>query len=259
MKTYKRVTVNVPEELVEIFDKRLGEAGYTSGSAYFLGLLVYDLWARREHVWTSKLMAQLPADRDASFKGLAAKFREGKKACKPGFFDHFMEGIVRDRQNLDLGLKDALPALLAALILFCSTASARVLETSAQITARYGKPVASRVEEFSPPLNRFYFQKSGIRISVLIKGGVSVSETFVRDDNEEMTAQEVSVLIGANLGPNSKFDGSADWVGEKCLAKYRNEMLIVDSVEWRKEMDRMTAAYEKRQREYDETHTLKGF
>ncbi len=93
--SYKRYTVNVPEVFAPVIEARIPEIPYDSASAYFLGLAIFDCWSRREHRYTAKLMAQPPKVRDAAFAKLAAKFKEGKGAEKPGWFDHFVEEIVR--------------------------------------------------------------------------------------------------------------------------------------------------------------------
>ncbi|MEA3212248.1 MAG: hypothetical protein QOE70_5305 [Chthoniobacter sp.] len=91
---YKRYTVNTPPMLAEIIDKRVPECPYSSASAYFLGLAIFDCWSRREHRYTAKLMAQPPPIRDAAFERLATEFKQRKGATTPGWFDHFVQEVV---------------------------------------------------------------------------------------------------------------------------------------------------------------------
>lgn len=60
LKTY-RVTVNVPDELEPLIAQRVTEEHYRGTSAYFMGLLLFDLASRCRHKLTSQMMAESPA------------------------------------------------------------------------------------------------------------------------------------------------------------------------------------------------------
>ncbi len=96
---FKRYTVNAPHVLAEIIDARIPEIPYSSESSYFLGLAIFDCWSRRPHRYTAKLMAQPPKIRDAAFAKLAEKYKEGIGAEQPGWFDRFVEEVVRTELN----------------------------------------------------------------------------------------------------------------------------------------------------------------
>lgn len=55
-----RVTVNVPEELKPLVKQRVREEHYPSDSAYFTGLLLFDLISRYRHKLTSQMMNEPP-------------------------------------------------------------------------------------------------------------------------------------------------------------------------------------------------------
>lgn len=92
---FVRMTVNVPPDLAEAIRQRIPECPYASDSAYFLGLAIFDLWSRREHRYTARLMAQPPTVRDAAIAELVAQFKTGKPAkSDPGWFDHFVQRVI---------------------------------------------------------------------------------------------------------------------------------------------------------------------
>jgi hypothetical protein len=54
----KRVTVNIPGELIPLLEIRKGEEHIPSDSKYFLSLLLFDLLSRCPHAITAKLVAE---------------------------------------------------------------------------------------------------------------------------------------------------------------------------------------------------------
>src|SRR4051812_48824299 len=78
-----RVSVNVPEELKPLVKQRVKEEGYPSDSAYFVGLLLFDLISRYQHKLTSQMMNE-PAE----------------------ILDKIVDEIVRDFDNAPRGTGD---------------------------------------------------------------------------------------------------------------------------------------------------------
>lgn len=77
-----RVTVNVPGALADLAKRRSLEERYPSLSAYFVGLLVFDLYARKKHQMTADLLRDPQALQDAVFDEIARDF--DNLATKPG-------------------------------------------------------------------------------------------------------------------------------------------------------------------------------
>lgn len=73
LKTF-RVTVNVPDELEPLIEKRVTEEHYKGKSAYFMGLLLFDLSSRCRHKLTSQMMAEPPAMLDRVVKEIVREF-----------------------------------------------------------------------------------------------------------------------------------------------------------------------------------------
>lgn len=55
-----RVTVNVPDDLEPLLKQRVREEHYSGNSAYFLGLLLFDLVSRCRHKLTSQMLNEPP-------------------------------------------------------------------------------------------------------------------------------------------------------------------------------------------------------
>jgi hypothetical protein len=73
MKKYKRPSVNIPKELLAALDKRIVEVGYPSHSAYFLGLMLFDLWAGQGHAVAVKMMSLPPKERVAAMEDIGLR------------------------------------------------------------------------------------------------------------------------------------------------------------------------------------------
>jgi hypothetical protein len=97
MKTYKRVTVNVPIVFAKVLKERIKEAGpFTGDAAYFLSLFLFDIQARRKHAWTAKLVTLPPEARDELFEQLAQDYLEGKKLDRKTWSDHRLSELVEE-------------------------------------------------------------------------------------------------------------------------------------------------------------------
>lgn len=73
LKTF-RVTVNVPDELEPLIRQRVLEEHYRGASAYFMGLLLFDLASRCRHKLTSQMMAEPPAMLDRVVQEIVREF-----------------------------------------------------------------------------------------------------------------------------------------------------------------------------------------
>lgn len=96
MEPPKRVMVNVPAVLAIILRQRMVELKFSSSSAYFLSLLVFDLYARRPHLLTGSIQSDSPETRDAFFEGIARDF-DDLQSKPPGWFEHRLEELARQQ------------------------------------------------------------------------------------------------------------------------------------------------------------------
>lgn len=94
---YKRFTVNVPLHLAKAILQRIPEVGYQSESAYFIGLALYDLWCRRKHKLTLRVMQEPPVIRDKSIDRIASDYLAGLTGqLEPSFFERYIQEIIAD-------------------------------------------------------------------------------------------------------------------------------------------------------------------
>jgi hypothetical protein len=87
-----------------------------------------------------------------------------------------------------------------AFVLLCSPVWARIGETEAQITTRYGQSIGDIPTEFFGPVRGFAMP--GFVVGVKLANGVSVMEMISKNDQSEMTPQEIDTLLrkhGADL------------------------------------------------------------
>lgn len=92
-----RVTANVPAELGSLIEKRVRSEKYPSTSAYIVGLILFDLYARRPHLMTAPLMRQPQWLRDEVIEQLAKDYEEGNKPG--GWFEHRIEDLIAARNG----------------------------------------------------------------------------------------------------------------------------------------------------------------
>lgn len=93
-----RITVNVPGEISELIERRMKEEKYPSISAFFVGLALYDLYARKPHLLTGSLMREPQYIRDAVIAELVRDFDNAEK--KPGsWFEHRIEELIAQRKG----------------------------------------------------------------------------------------------------------------------------------------------------------------
>ncbi len=139
-------------------------------------------------------------------------------------------------------------------------AQARIGETEAEITKRYGKSVVT-FSKGDAPLEKGYLS-GGFRISVTYLDGVSQAEFFSKPDSSKLSEEEIDVLLSVNA-----IDGK-EWKEERApvamlrtwkleesdrIANYtvRENMLMIQTRSW---MD-----LEQARRASDEKAKLKNF
>jgi Arc/MetJ-type ribon-helix-helix transcriptional regulator len=93
-----RVTTNIPGELQELVDRRVREERYPSISAYLVGLVLFDLYARKPHLLTGSLMREPQWLRDKVIAELVRDFDDPE--TKPGgWFEHRLEELIAQKQR----------------------------------------------------------------------------------------------------------------------------------------------------------------
>jgi len=93
-----RVTTNIPGELKELVDQRVREERYPSISAYLVGLVLFDLYARKPHLLTGSLMREPQWLRDKVIAELVRDFDD--PGTKPGgWFEHRIEELIAEQQR----------------------------------------------------------------------------------------------------------------------------------------------------------------
>jgi hypothetical protein len=91
-----RITVNVPGEIADLIKLRVREEKYPSDSAYFVGLALFDLYARRPHLLTGTLMREPQWLRDQVIAELVRDFdKDGKRPG--GWFENRIEELIAEK------------------------------------------------------------------------------------------------------------------------------------------------------------------
>jgi hypothetical protein len=91
-----------------------------------------------------------------------------------------------------------------------TTASARIGETEAQISARYGRSVGDIPTQAFGKVRGFV--AGGYVVGVAFVDGVSYMEMFSKKDQSEMTASEIDTLLKANEGEwKAEGTGKPNW------------------------------------------------
>lgn len=92
-----RITINIPGEAEELLEKRVKEERYPSLSAYFNGLFLFDLYARRPHLLTASLMREPQWVRDQVVSELVRDFDKEETHPK-GWFEIRIEELIAERK-----------------------------------------------------------------------------------------------------------------------------------------------------------------
>ncbi len=96
-----RLTANLPAEVEPLVERRIKEEKYHSVSAYIVGLILFDLYARRPHLLTSSLMSEPQWVRDQVIAELVRDFDDPEKAR--GWFEIRIEELMEERRRADEG------------------------------------------------------------------------------------------------------------------------------------------------------------
>lgn len=99
-----RVTANLPGEIQELVDRRVKEERYPSVSAYLVGLVLFDLYARRPHLLTGSLMREPQWLRDQIIAELVRDF-DSAEAKPGGWFEHRIEELLQQQRTKPGGEK----------------------------------------------------------------------------------------------------------------------------------------------------------
>ena len=93
-----RVTANLPGEIQDLIERRVREEKYPSLSAYLIGLVLFDLYARKPHLLTGTLMREPQWLRDQVIAELVRDFDDA--GAKPGgWFEHRIEELIEQRHR----------------------------------------------------------------------------------------------------------------------------------------------------------------
>lgn len=93
-----RITVNLPAEIADLVKRRVREEKYPSDSAYFVGLALFDLYARRPHLLTGELMREPQWLRDQVIAELVRDF--DAEAKRPGgWFEKMIDRLIAERRD----------------------------------------------------------------------------------------------------------------------------------------------------------------
>jgi hypothetical protein len=83
-----------PNQIMGLINDRAAELGYSSGNAYLLGLVVYDLLTRREHSTTLEISQQKQEEQDKIYDEIARMFGD-KETLKGSWFQSRLEEAVK--------------------------------------------------------------------------------------------------------------------------------------------------------------------
>lgn len=86
--------------------------------------------------------------------------------------------------------------LFLIVLLFNTSAFARIGETTEQLTKRYGRPL--KIIRNNLESRRYSFH--GFTILVGLEGGISQCEIYQKEDNSRMAEAEIQNLLQANAG-----------------------------------------------------------
>lgn len=89
--------------------------------------------------------------------------------------------------------------LIGAIAIFARPALARIGETEQQIEARYGKLVNASLKGMQG-MEILIYQSAGMKIGVTFIDGKSAAEFYSKDDNSDLSREEIDVILEANAG-----------------------------------------------------------
>jgi hypothetical protein len=114
-------------------------------------------------------------------------------------------------------------SIAITLLMLVSPAFARIGETEQQIEARYGRS-SRTLSKGNEPLQKLY-RSSGLNIGVTYIDGVSQCEIFSKQDDSELSKNEIALLLEANAAgtkwiehPTARLAGLQAWKLESVVA-----------------------------------------
>jgi hypothetical protein len=91
----QRVTSSIPGLIFELMRRRYKELGYRSLSGYILGLVLYDLWARKPHHLTKQIVNEdNEGMKQAVYREIAESFHGPEKSSS--YFEHRLEELASE-------------------------------------------------------------------------------------------------------------------------------------------------------------------
>jgi hypothetical protein len=101
----QRKNVTVPGIIANLIDRRSKALGYRSISGYLLGLVLFDLWARKPHALTLQIVNEDRQElRDAVFAEIADCFDEPEKPSS--YFEHRLAELAEEIARKENPSKD---------------------------------------------------------------------------------------------------------------------------------------------------------
>jgi hypothetical protein len=96
-----RPSANIPGELRAVIEKRILEQKYDGVAEYLLALIVFDLWAGRDHKLTGPLMREPSYIREAVLLEIIADLAKGDTGEKKpgGWFDKRLAELVEEARR----------------------------------------------------------------------------------------------------------------------------------------------------------------
>lgn len=91
-------TVRVPATLLRCIEARIKEEHYGSFNDYNVGLLAFDIYARRRHWLTARIMQEPIYIREIIFEELVSDFERGEMK-QGGWFDARIEQLIAERRG----------------------------------------------------------------------------------------------------------------------------------------------------------------
>lgn len=94
----ERMTANVPGALAALLPERIKHLGYHSKSDYIVGLIIFDIYCKQDHVLTAPLLKEPQWVVDAAISEIVKEFH--LKDSKPrGWFAHRLQELVDEAKK----------------------------------------------------------------------------------------------------------------------------------------------------------------
>lgn len=91
----QRVTSSLPGLIAELLGERVRQLGYRSVSGYILGLILYDMWARKPHHLTRQIVNEDSEEmKQAVYREIVDSFHGPEKPSS--YFEHRLEELAKE-------------------------------------------------------------------------------------------------------------------------------------------------------------------